>query len=67
MTEEKKKQRRGFAIMSPAKQKEIAAKGGKASHERGTGHEWTSEEARVAGSKGGVASRGGRGRAATST
>lgn len=58
----RKKQRRGFAAMDPAKQKEIASKGGKASHEKGTGHEWSSESARVAGRKGGMASRGGRGK-----
>lgn len=56
------KQRRGFAAMDPAKQKEIASRGGKASHEQGTGHEWTSEAAREAGRKGGQASRGGRGK-----
>jgi general stress protein YciG len=56
------KQRRGFAAMDPAKQKEIASKGGKASHAMGTGHEWDSESAREAGRKGGQASRGGRGK-----
>lgn len=60
--EPRKKQRRGFAAMDPAKQKEIASKGGKASHEKGTGHEWSSESARVAGRKGGLASHGGRGK-----
>lgn len=58
----RKKQRRGFAAMDPAKQKEIASKGGRASHEKGTGHEWSSESARVAGRKGGLASHGGRGK-----
>ena len=58
----RRKQRRGFAAMDPAKQKEIASKGGKASHEQGTGHEWDSESAREAGRKGGQASRGGRGK-----
>ncbi len=48
--------------MDPAKQREIASKGGKASHDAGTGHQWTSETARVAGRKGGMVSRGGRGR-----
>ena len=56
------KQRRGFAAMDPAKQKEIASKGGKASHALGTGHEWNSDSAREAGRKGGQASRGGRGK-----
>jgi len=58
----RRKQRRGFAAMDPAKQREIASKGGKASHEQGTGHEWDSEAAREAGRKGGQASRGGRGK-----
>jgi general stress protein YciG len=58
------KERRGFASMSPEKQREIASKGGRAAHEKGTAHEWTSEEARSAGRKGGQISRGGRGRLA---
>jgi general stress protein YciG len=53
---------RGFASMDRDKQREIASKGGKAAHKAGTAHEWTSEEARDAGRKGGIASRGGRGR-----
>jgi general stress protein YciG len=61
------KQRRGFAAMTPEKQRAIAATGGKASHAKGTGHEWTSESARVAGRLGGHASRGGRGRSVTQT
>lgn len=48
--------------MSPEKQREIASKGGRAAHEKGTAHEWTPEEARAAGRKGGQISRGGRGR-----
>ncbi len=52
------KQRRGFAAMSPEKQREIASKGGRASHEKGTGHEWSAEAARAAGRKGGLASHG---------
>lgn len=47
--------KRGFASMDPAKQKEIASKGGKAAHAKGTAHEFTSDEARVAGRKGGEA------------
>ena len=39
--------------MDRAKQREIASKGGKAAHQKGTAHEWTSEEARDAGRKGG--------------
>jgi general stress protein YciG len=42
--------------MDRDKQKEIASKGGKAAHQKGTAHEWTSEEARDAGRKGGLAS-----------
>jgi uncharacterized protein len=42
--------------MDRAKQREIASKGGKAAHQKGTAHEWTSEEARDAGRKGGIAS-----------
>lgn len=42
--------------MDRNKQREIASKGGKAAHEKGTAHEWTSEEAREAGRKGGTAS-----------
>ena len=47
---------RGFASMPADKQRSIASKGGKAAHEKGTAHEWTPEEARIAGSKGGRAS-----------
>lgn len=57
-----RKERRGFASMSPEKQREIASKGGRAAHEKGTAHEWTADEARTAGRKGGQVSRGGRGR-----
>ncbi len=62
MNEPVRKERRGFASMSPEKQREIASKGGRAAHQKGTAHEWTSEEARTAGRKGGQVSRGGRGR-----
>src|SRR5690348_8740755 len=47
--------RRGFASMDKEKQREIASKGGKAAHEKGTAHEFTPEEAREAGHKGGEA------------
>lgn len=57
-----RKERRGFASMSPEKQREIASKGGRAAHEKGTAHEWSADEARAAGRKGGQISRGGRGR-----
>jgi len=48
--------------MSPEKQREIASKGGRAAHEKGTAHEWSADEARSAGRKGGQVSRCGRGR-----
>src|SRR5690349_6123432 len=51
------KEHRGFASMDRDKQREIASKGGRAAHVRGTAHEWTSEQAREAGRKGGLASR----------
>jgi uncharacterized protein len=44
---------RGFASMTAEKQREIARKGGRAAHERGTAHEFTTDEARAAGRKGG--------------
>jgi general stress protein YciG len=47
--------KRGFASMDASKQREIASKGGKAAHAKGTAHEFTSDEARVAGRKGGEA------------
>ena len=62
MNNGERKERRGFASMSPEKQREIASKGGRAAHQKGTAHEWTSDEARNAGRKGGQISRGGRGR-----
>lgn len=53
---------RGFASMKRDRQREIASLGGKAAHRKGTAHQWTSEQAREAGRKGGLASRGGRGK-----
>jgi uncharacterized protein len=47
--------KRGFASMDRTKQREIASKGGRAAHAKGTAHEFTSDEARVAGRKGGEA------------
>lgn len=44
---------KGFASMDPARQREIASQGGKASHASGRGHEFTPEEAAAAGKKGG--------------
>lgn len=52
------KRPRGFAAMDPATQRRIASEGGRASHQSGRGHRFTSEEARVAGRKGGQATRG---------
>ena len=49
------KQRRGFAAMDPRLVAEIASKGGKAAHAAGTAHEFTADEARAAGRKGGLA------------
>uniref|UniRef100_A0A832H2G8 Stress-induced protein n=1 Tax=Oscillatoriales cyanobacterium SpSt-402 TaxID=2282168 RepID=A0A832H2G8_9CYAN len=45
--------KQGFASMDDEKQREIASKGGQAAHEKGTAHEFTSEEAKEAGRKGG--------------
>ncbi len=50
-------QDRGFASMDRDRQREIARRGGKAAHAKGRAHEWTREEAREAGRKGGVASQ----------
>lgn len=49
------KSNRGFASMNPQRQREIASKGGKAAHKAGRAHEWSSDEAREAGQKGGRA------------
>lgn len=54
--------RRGFAAMDPATLKAIASKGGRAAHACGTAHRFTTEEAREAGKKGGVAPHVRRGR-----
>ncbi len=52
-----KKIRRGFGSMDPEKQKLIASQGGRVAHQLGVAHQWTSEEARNAGKKGGQNSR----------
>jgi general stress protein YciG len=57
MAQERKGSRRGFAAMDPKKQREIASKGGRAAHKHGSAHEWNSDEARMAGRKGGATSR----------
>jgi uncharacterized protein len=49
--------KRGFAAMDPALVREISSKGGKAAHVAGTAHEFTSEEGKAAGRKGGLATR----------
>lgn len=46
-----KKSLRGFAAMDPQRQREIASLGGRAAHQSGHAHEFTSEEARAAGKK----------------
>ena len=61
------KSNRGFASMDPQRQREIASEGGRAAHEKGTAHEFTSEEAREAGRKGGMARSANRRKAMEST
>lgn len=48
---------RGFASMDPTRQRQLASKGGQAAHRKGTAHEWTADEARIAGRKGGRMTR----------
>jgi len=55
MDENNNKSKRGFASMDPERRSEIASQGGKVAHEKGTAHEFTPEEAREAGRKGGQA------------
>lgn len=52
--------KQGFASMDPETRGAIASKGGRRAHQKGTAHEWTSEEARAAGRKGGIATAWGR-------
>ena len=49
--------RRGFAAMDPARVRELASMGGKKAHANGCAHEWTSDEARAAGHRGGLAAQ----------
>jgi general stress protein YciG len=49
------KEDRGFASMDRHKQRELASKGGRVAHEKGRAHQWSPEEAREAGRKGGLA------------
>jgi uncharacterized protein len=51
-----KNKKRGFATMSPERQKQIASQGGRTAHQLGTAHQWNREEARQAGRKGGQVS-----------
>ena len=51
--EKPRNSKRGLASMDPNRQKEIASKGGRAAHAKGTAHEWSRDEARNAGKKGG--------------
>jgi general stress protein YciG len=53
MDNRQEKSRRGFAAMSPERQREIASQGGRAAHQQGVAHQWTADEAREAGRKGG--------------
>lgn len=62
--EGKPKSKRGFASMDPEAVKRIASAGGKAAHAKGTAHQFTSEEAREVGRKGGLAPHVKRGRGA---
>lgn len=50
------KSNKGFASLSPEERRARASAGGRAAHAKGTAHEWSSEEAREAGRKGGIAS-----------
>lgn len=52
-TSDRPKSNRGFASMDLSRQREIASKGGKAAHAQGRAHEFTADEARNAGRKGG--------------
>jgi general stress protein YciG len=50
---EKDTSNRGFGSMDEERQREIASKGGHVAHEKGAAHEFTPEEAKEAGRKGG--------------
>jgi general stress protein YciG len=54
---ESRKHLRGFAVMDPARQREIASLGGRTAHETGRAHTWSSEEAKEAGRKGAAAKK----------
>ena len=54
-SEVKQHKPRGFAAMSPEKQKELSRRGGEAAHRKGVAHRFTAADAREAGRKGGRA------------
>ena len=54
--QEQQRARRGFAAISPERQREIASRGGRAAHQQGVAHQWSATEAREAGKKGGQVS-----------
>lgn len=58
---------RGFASMNAETRHRIASLGGRAAHAKGTAHQWSREEAIAAGRKGGLQSRGGRGKVPAGT
>jgi general stress protein YciG len=64
---EKPRKARGFAAMDRTLVSELAKRGGKAAHRAGTAHQFTSEEARVAGRKGGMATHAKRAKHETTT
>ena len=66
-TAEKPRKARGFAAMDPTLVSELAKRGGKAAHRAGTAHQFTSDEARVAGRKGGMATHAKREKRETGT
>jgi general stress protein YciG len=53
---------RGFAALTPEQRRRIASLGGRAAHAKGVAHRWSSRAAAIAGRKGGLTSRGGKGR-----
>lgn len=65
MADTKSTKKRGFAAMDKEEHRQMCIAAGKKAHRMGKGHQWTADEARAAGSKGGKISRGGRGRVKT--
>jgi hypothetical protein len=47
----------GFAAMDPERQRKLASLGGRTAQAKGTGHQWTRDEAKIAGAKGGKTPR----------